>query len=171
MRFAIVLLPFLLWSAAASADTQWLAFRDPAGVFSTDMPGTPTVAHDSVKGGDGQPVDMLEYTIDRGASAMVVIVSDMTRFTNAVSGTVIDGAVGGVKGMGVQTLSDTISQLDGQAGREIVIVDKDGNRIDDRIFFVGLRLYQVMTVVPTVPTAEQTDDAQHFMNAFHFTGG
>jgi hypothetical protein len=167
MRFPVVLLPLLLWSAAASAGTQWLAFRDPAGVFTADLPGTPTVSHDTVNGGDGRPVDMLEYTIDRGPGAMVVIVSDMTRFPNAVSGTVIDGAVGGVKGMGVQTLSETISQLDGQAG----IVDKDGNRIDDRIFFVGLRLYQVMTVVPTAPTPDETDDAQHFMNAFHFTGG
>ncbi len=57
------------------------------------------------------------YDRDRGASAMVVIVSDMTRFPNADSGAVIDGAVGGAKGSAQTTVSDTISTVDGQVGR------------------------------------------------------
>jgi hypothetical protein len=170
MRLHIALLPLLLWSGAASADSQWFAFRDPAGAFTADVPGTPTVGQDSVKGDDGKPVPMLEYTIDHGDSAMVLIVSDLSRFPDADSGKVIDGAVGGVKGTATKVLSDTISQLDNQIGREVVIVDKDGNQIVDRIFFVAHKLYQVMTVVSKAPTPAELVDARHFQSGFHFTG-
>jgi hypothetical protein len=169
MRIHIGVLALVLLSSAAMADSQWLAFRDPAGTFTADLPGTPTVAHDSVKGSDGQPIAMLEYTIDHGDSAMVVIVSDLTRFPNADSGKVIDGAVSGAKSTASQVLSDTITTLDGQAGRDVSMVDKDGNQIEDRIFFVGLRLYQVMSVVPKSPTPAQVADTQRFESTFHFT--
>jgi hypothetical protein len=170
MRLVILAaLPLLLVGTAASADS-WFAFRDPDGGFTVDLPGTPTVNHDSVQGNDGQPIGMLEYTIDHGASAMVVIVSDMTRFPNADSGAVIDGAVGGAKGSAQTTVSDTISTVDGQVGRDVVLIDKDSNHIEDRIFFVNHKLYQVMTVLPSTPDPDATSQAQRFQASFHFSG-
>jgi hypothetical protein len=168
MRRILTVLPFLVLTTAASA-AGWLAFSDPAGQFTVDLPGTPTVGHDSVTNSDNTQVDMLEYTIDRGDNALVVIISDLTRYPNADASKVIDGAVGGAKGSAVTTLSDTIASVDGQVGREVLLIDKDGNHIDDRIFFVGGKLYQVMYVLPSAPTPAETADARRYAASFHFT--
>ena len=169
MRVLLAALPLLVLATLPASASSWMAFRDPAGAFSVDMPATPTVGHDSVPNKvDGTTVDMLEYSVDRGTSAMVIIISDMTRYPNADSGKVIDGAVGGAKGTAAQVLSDTISTVDGQVGREVLMIDKDNNHIDDRIFFVNHKLYQVMYVLPTSPSAAETSDALRYSSSFHF---
>jgi len=169
MRRFLIALPLILFAAGAFADTGWLAFRDPDGAFTVDLPATPTVTRDSVKGDNGQPVPMLEYSVDRGSNGMFVIVSDLSTFSLGDGGTVINNAANGIKKLGVSVLSDTTANLDGQVGRELQVVDKDGNHISDRIFFVDKRLYQIMYVLgPTADTAGGAD-VRRFDGSFHFT--
>ena len=168
MRRLFAALPLLLLATAAFADANWLVFPDPDGAFSVDMPGTPTVRHESVKGQNGTPVLMLEYTVDRGSNAVMVIVSDLSGITLPDTGTVVDNAIGGIKKEAVSVQSDTIANLDGQVGREIHVVDKDGNQIGDRVFFVNHKLYQILHVLMKGADAPAATDAQHFDNSFHF---
>jgi hypothetical protein len=167
MRRALAVLPILVLATGAWA-ASWSTLNDPSGMFRVSIPSTPKVSHDSITNTDGTPVDMLEYTIDNGDSAMIVIVSDLTHYPNADATKVIDGAVGGASKSG-DKLSDDVDILDGQTGRNIMLVDKSGNHINDRIFFVKGRLYQVMYVVPEKPTGAQTADTKRFTKSFHFT--
>jgi len=167
MRRVLTILSILAFSTGAWAAT-WTTLTDPDGAFRVDMPSTPKISHDSITNTDNTKVDMLEYTIDRGDNAMIVIVSDLTRYPNADPERVIDGAVGGASKSGTKT-SDNVAILDGQSGRDIVIVDSSGNHINDRIFFVGGKLYQVMSVMPGKASAEVQSDIRRYNQSFHFT--
>jgi hypothetical protein len=168
MRRLLAVLPLILLATQASATPHWITFHDPDGAFRVSMPETPKPGTDSVDNTDGNKVGMLEYTIDHGSNAMIVIVSDLTRYPNADRDQVIEGAVGGASKSGT-VQSDDPMILDGQHGREVKIVDKDGNNIDDRIFFVGGKLYQVMYVTPANATPAVTADMKRYTNSFHFT--
>lgn len=164
MRRFYWVLPLLLLSMAASAATRWTVFRDPAGAFTIAVPAKPTVKHSAVAGSDGKPTHVVQYLISRGSEAFVVIVGDFTRFPT--TDRVLAAAVAGVRGNAVRDLSDKTISVDGRPGHDIAFVDKDGQRIEDRIFFVGKKLYQVMAVAPqAAPTAE----ARRFESSFHFT--
>ncbi|HEY1631342.1 MAG TPA: hypothetical protein VGF56_08500 [Rhizomicrobium sp.] len=167
MRRVLGVLSLIAFATGASG-ASWTTLNDPDGTFTVNMPSTPKVSHDSITNTDNTPVDMLEYTVDRGDNAMIVIVSDLTRYPNADASKVIDGAVGGASKSGTKTV-DRIVILDGQSGRDITIVDKSGNHINDRIFFVGGKLYQVMYVVPEKPTADVNSDVRRYSQSFHFT--
>jgi hypothetical protein len=170
MRHFPIAFALILFATGAFADANWFAFRDPDGVFTVDVPSTPAVSRSSVTADNGQSVPMLQYAIDRGADGMFVIVSDLSAFPLGDSGTVIDNAVNGIKRLGVSVPSDTGVTLDGQAGREVQVVDKDGNRIEDRIFYVGRKLYQVMHVLGPTAAAASEADARRFDDSFHFIG-
>ncbi|HXL99769.1 MAG TPA: hypothetical protein VN932_07540 [Rhizomicrobium sp.] len=171
MRFhrIIAALPALvLLGIAAHAADAWTTFNDPDRAFSVQVPSAPTVAHDSITNTDGQKVPMLEYTIDRGTSAMIVIISDLTAYPDADHDKVMQGAINGAKSSATQTLSDQATELDSQQGRAVEIVDKDGNHITDWIFFVRGRLYQVMHVLPSTPAPAETAMVKRFQDSFHF---
>jgi len=169
MRGYLAALPFLiLVNAEAQAADAWTRFQDPGNAFSAQVPATPAVSQDSVTNKDGQKVGMLEYTVDRGTSAIVMIVSDLTAYPDADAGKVIEGAVNGAKGSAKSVVSDTAIQLDGQAGRDVELIDNDGNHIQDRIFFLKGKLYQVMDVLPSAPTAAEKETARRFQKSFHF---
>ncbi len=156
-----------LFLTPAFADDAWSTFRDPAGVFTVDMPGTPTVSPDTTKASDGKDVPILSYVIDRGTSAMIVMVGDFTRFT-VDPGKAIDGGVAAIA-TSKTIQSNTIDQLDGQVGRIIWFTDTDGNQYSDRVFFVNGKLYQVLTVVPLNGEAAAKTAAARFSASFHFT--
>ncbi|HEY2068800.1 MAG TPA: hypothetical protein VGG48_04535 [Rhizomicrobium sp.] len=170
MRIFLAGLSLLVLATAASAAPHWLLFHDPDGMFSVNFPRAPAVSHESTPNtSDNTTVDMLEYTIDDGDTAMIVIVSDLTRYPDADPSKVIEGAVGGAKGSAVQTLSDHDIRLGGHSGREVVLLDKDSNNIEDDIFFVNGKLYQVMYVLPVNPAAGKVDDVRRFEASFRFT--
>jgi hypothetical protein len=168
MRRLLAALPLLVLVTAAQAAGGWFKFKDPDGGFSVSVPSQPEVKPDSVTNTDGHIVPMLDYSIDHGTSAMVVIVSDLTQYPDADSAKVIEGAVGGAKGSAQSVVSDTTIKLDGQSGREVQLLDKDGNHIDDKIFFVKLKLYQFMYVLPAKPDAKASADAKRFTRSVHF---
>lgn len=168
MRRFLAVLPLLVLATSALAAGHWTTFHDPDGAFTVSMPAAPKTSTDSVDNTDGTKVGMLEYTIDRGDNAMIVIVSDLTRYPNADRNKVIDGAVGGASKSGT-VASNKPARLDGQTGRDLKIVDANGNHIDDRIFFVDGKLYQVMYVTPTKAKRALTAEMSRYTNSFRFT--
>ena len=152
------------------ASGAWTTFHDPAGHFTMQTPSAPSVSHTPVKGPDGGPVDMLAYGVDLGNSEFLVFVIDLTRYPNIDIAQRIGVTVSGVKGAAAQVLSDAPVQLDGQAGREVMVITKQGNHVDERVFVVLHRLYQVMTLIPAAPTAAESADASRYRASFHFTG-
>lgn len=168
MRRVLAALPLLFLASAALAGGKWITFTDPGGAFTVSMPSVPQTKTDSVSNNDG-PVGMLEYTIDHGDNAMIVIVSDLTRYTNADPVAVINGAVGGAEKAAATPPTDTPITIDGHKGRDVHLVDSQGNHIEDQVFFVRGRLYQVMNVVPAAPKKSVADDMHRFMKSFHFT--
>jgi hypothetical protein len=171
MRIAAATLVLaLLGAATAQAADAWLTFHDPAAVFVFDAPRAPEAGQDSTQGPDGKAVPILTYTVDLGSAAYLVEVSDLSAY-DADPNKFLDAAATGAEGIGVKTISATVVQLDGQPGREVVIDDKDGNRITDRIYFMKGHIYQAMSVVPPDATSAQVGDGQRFLDSFHFTGG
>jgi hypothetical protein len=171
MRIAAVALVFaLLGAASAQAADGWLTFHDPAAAFVFDTPRAPEAGQDATQGPDGKPVPILTYTVDLGNAAYLVEVSDLSAY-NANADQFLDAAATGAESVGAKTISATAVQLDGQNGRQVVIDDKDGNRIIDRIYFVKGHIYQVMSVVPPDATSAQVGDGQRFLDSFHFAGG
>jgi hypothetical protein len=162
------LLVLTVAATAAQAAGDWLAFRDPNSAFTSEFPGTPSVDHSKTKTPDGSDATTTQYEVDGDARSMIVADTDLSRFQSD-AGKVVDGAVGGLKGVAKAVLSDTISNLDGQVGREIVLTDKDDNHITDRIFFVGGHLYQLLTVSAATAGASDLADIERFQRSFHFS--
>lgn len=160
---------FLLFGGTALAADAWLAFHDPAGVFVADEQGAPTVAHDSVKKPDGTSIDITEYAVDRGNAQSMIMVSDLTHYLNADPNKVLESSANSAKAAALLALADTAIQLDGQAGRDILFIDTGNNRVESKTFFVGMRLYQFVSIVPKGYTPAQLADAQHFQDSIHFT--
>ena len=170
MRIAAAALALaLLGAATAQAADAWKTFHDPAAAFVFESPVAPEAGQDSTQGPDGKAVPILTYTVDLGKSAYLVEVSDLSAYDTPAD-KFLAAAAAGAEGVGAKTISDTVVQLDGQTGREVVIDDKDGNRIVDRIYFVKGHIYQAMSVVPPDATSAQVGDAQRFMDSFHLTG-
>jgi hypothetical protein len=164
--FGAVIAAFLL--TAASAEDVWSTFRDPAGAYSVEMPGTPTVSTQSTKAGDGKDIPIVIYTVDRGSAADIVMVADFTGY-EVDPGKAIDNGVATISASGKTIQTNTIDQLDGQVGRNIGFVDPDGDHYTDRIFFVNSKLYQVMTVIAANNDPAQKESAGRFSASFHFT--
>jgi hypothetical protein len=101
---------------------------------------------------------------------MIVIVSDLTRYPNADPVAIINGAVNGAEKSAAATPTDSPITIDGQTGRDVHLVDAQGNHIEDQVFFVHGRLYQLMHVEPAKPKKSVTADMRRYVKSFHFTG-
>jgi hypothetical protein len=68
---------------------------------------------------------------------------------------------------GKTLLTDAVIQLNGVPGRAFSYRDSDGDNFDERAFFWGRRLYQILIVTAKNYTASDHDA---FMNSFTITG-
>ena len=154
-------------TAPAPLANNWSELRDPAGVFLIQVPQPATIKNESTAGQNGANIPVVEYTIDRGPSALIVMVGDFSGL-NVDPSQAAAGAVRGVQTGNRKLLTDVIDSLDGQSGRFVTLTDTDANQFTDRIFFVGGRLYQVITVVPKNPQPDDLATATQFSRSFHF---
>ncbi len=150
--------------AVPATAASWTSFRDPNGGFTVEFPGQPSVKRSSQPAGNGSSVAMTGYSANSGAASMNVIDTDFSRYSLDAT-KVLDSAAAATKTSAAQTLSDSSITVDGQPGRALVIVDRAGNRVTDRIFLVKGHLYQVMGMAPA---ASPHDDSDRFVNSFHF---
>jgi hypothetical protein len=147
------------------AADSWTPFHDPKGAFTVEFPGTPAANHSSQPASDGSSVEETGYSLNTGTSTLMVLDSDFSRYkVDPIAA--VENAATAAKNTAEQTQMEAVTHLDGQNGRALVVVDKNGNRMTDRIFFVGGHLYQVVALAPaSLPQA----DSDRFVNSFHFT--
>jgi hypothetical protein len=168
MKTAVIAVALCLAASASLADETWLAFRDPGGAFTVEFSGTPTVGHSPSKTPNGLDMDTATYDVSK-TDYELTIADTFGPQVQLDPGRAIDGSVEGFKGEVAQVVSDSISTLDGQVGREVVGIDKDGDTMHDRIYVVNNHVYQVMTVTPKSVTGGAVDPVlKHFAESFHF---
>jgi hypothetical protein len=80
---------------------------------------------------------------------------------------ILENSAGNIKN-GASGFSDAPISLDGKAGHDIHFSNKDGLVIENRLFFVDKKLYQVMTVQAPGNDPGTAADAQRFLGSFHF---
>jgi hypothetical protein len=165
MRQILGAMAFALLATPAAAD--WLPFSEATSGFSVEFPGTPTISHDtSQKDKDGAPIDTTTYIVSPdNDTALMIDVTDLTKDT-VDGGKAIDGAVNAIS-KDNKKLSDAIVQVDGQAGRAVEL-EITGSLVDDEIFFVNGRLFQVLTVRSPTASGDIVAEVKHFEQSFHF---
>jgi len=160
--FAAAVLCSLFAMPALGAD--WSSFRDPNGIFSVAFPGSPSVANTQTVTADGKAIPLSGYSLASGSTVLAVIDSNFSGY-KVDPAAAVASASAAVKSNATQTESDAPVTLDGQAGRALTVIGRDGNRVMDRVFFVRGHLYQVTA---TAPAGAAQDDSQRFINSFHF---
>jgi hypothetical protein len=168
MRLLPLAALFVAITTAAWAADAWFPFKDPDSAFSVEVPGTPTVGSDTTNAADGTVIPLITYSVDLGTAALLVMRADFTKI-EVDPGAAIDGIVGKLRAGAVTIQVDQISVVDGQVGHEVSYTDKDGDHIDDRVYFYQHYVYQVMSVTPKDATDGQTAQSQRFLASFHFT--
>lgn len=150
--------------AVSALAADWSGFRDPNGVFSVAFPGSPSVANTQTMTADGKAVPLSGYSLNSGSAVLAVIDSNFSGY-KVDAAAAVASASAAVKSNAVQTESDTPVNLDGQGGRALVVIGRDGNRVMYRLFFLHGHLYQVTA---TAPANAAQDDSERFINSFHF---
>lgn len=167
MRRFLLLMPLLLWSGVAFAAGAWTYFGDPAGAFTIAVPATPVSQTAQLPGPDGKKLTQSSYIVERSNGALLVMVIDLTPLPE--NPRALDDAAGNVRGSAAAGLSDTPIVQDGLHGHNIRFKDKDGNQFEDRMFYVGKKIYQVMTVEAPGIDAASHAVGQRFLTSLHFT--
>lgn len=160
---ALVLASAALASSAVAAD--WTTFKDPNGAFSVAFPGKPVASTAQTDVGNGAKVPMSGYNTTYGGTQFVVIDTNLSGYKMDPA-KAVENAADGTKKAAAETKADAAAQVEGQNGRALTIIDKNGKRVVDRIFFVRGHLYQVMA---TAPASAPDTDSQHFVDSLRFT--
>ncbi len=166
MRYSFLMVPLLLWTAAATAADRWTYFADPAGAFTVAVPADPVEGHSTSPGADGKPIDMTSYAIERGDGALAVVISDLSRVTD--NGHLLEDGVANIKASAAGGFSDASIKVDGHPGHDVHFTDKNGVKFEDRMFLLGTKLYQMMAVLAPGNTAEDAATAKRFLESIHF---
>jgi len=166
MRKLYCLLMALCFCVSAQALEKWLVFQDENGLCTVEVPVAPKVTHGSTKIDDGTEVAVTTYIIDRGESALIIMVADLAGRTKDKD-LILDDCIDGVAG-GKTLVSKANDELDGQIGRFAVITDSSGYRYTDRVFVVDGKLYQAMTVTGATTSADKRAEAERFNGSLHF---
>ena len=155
----------LLAAVPAQADPDWLAYSDPKGGFTVDLPREPTVKIEQVEEtATHETVPLSKYMIDEGSCAMIVMDGDFTASPSTLD---VEAAVRGMLSDGRVLKSESVIQLDGHEGRYAVLTDSNGYQLTDMVFVVGRHLYQAITVLPAAATPAQAAEIAHFAQSFH----
>jgi hypothetical protein len=166
MRHSYLMLPLLLWCSAAIAADHWTYFADPAGAFTIAVPAEPVEGHTTSPGADGKPIDMHSFAIERGDGALAVVISDLSRVTD--NGHLLEDGVASIKASAASGFSDTPIKVDGHAGHVVHFTDQNGVKFENHMFLFGMKLYQVIAVMPPGTKAEELAADQRFLGSIHF---
>jgi hypothetical protein len=164
MRISMMVALCTSLAAPALAADAWTPFKDPKGAFMVEFPGAPAANHTAQAASNGATVEQTGYSMSSGNSTLMVLDSDFSRFkVDPVAA--VENAASAAKNTAASTEMEATNHLDGQNGRALVVIDKNGNRMTDRIFFVGGHLYQVVALAPA---SLPQQDSDRFVNSFHF---
>ncbi|MGD0192832.1 MAG: hypothetical protein ABSD74_19015 [Rhizomicrobium sp.] len=146
---------------------DWFFFQDPDSVYSVRFPVKPSRSHDTQSLADGTGIVTTTYTDDLGSLSLMVAVTDR-RDHPVDPESAVGNAVAALKNMASQVWADQASPLDRRIGREVILTTKDGNHLDERIYFTESRLYQVIAVTTVNASPDQILGSKQFLESFHF---
>ncbi len=157
---------FLPLPALADAP-NWTIYTDPDGIFTAEVPQPPVLSTAEQDNLNGVKVEVKKYLVDRGSSALIIIVSRYEGL-DIDDETALDRSVKGTQTEGRTLDSDDPVVVSGHTGRSLVLRDTSGNLLTDRLFFFDHTLYQAITsVVPGTPD-DVKSEANRFAQAFQF---
>lgn len=163
MRLLALVLASVAFAGSAAA-ANWTTFKDPNGAFSVAFPASPAVATAQTDAGGGAKVPMSVYNTTFGGIQFVVIDTNLSGY-NMDPVKAVENAADGTKKAAADTKADGVAHAGAESGRALTIMDRNGKRVVDRIFFVRGHLYQVMA---TAPANSPDTDSQRFVDSFHF---
>lgn len=136
----------LLAPLVADAQT-WSEYRPAGGRYRIEMPAAPTVSTSPIKLKDGRTVSMVQALVERPDMVYLATYTDYPAdiARGASPATLLARARDG-SAEGGKLQSDKAASVSGHAGREYVIVDKDGNVLVTRSAWAENRLYQMIVV-------------------------
>lgn len=157
--FSLVILMAAAWQAPAQT-AQWTKFSSPEGRFSVLMPGRPVREEQSKDTSVGKVV--MHFFTTRTQTGIFVVayadyaISEPKRELDANRDTFI-------KGMKATLVSESDIKLLEHPGREIK-AERDQLSIRSRIYLVGNRYYQMVTITPA--TLPGNLEADKFLTSF-----
>jgi hypothetical protein len=150
-------------------DLTWQKFQSPEGRFSVLLPGRPKEEVTTITTAVG-PVAYHYYSVDLQNGFYGVGYSDFPVDPVAVSGldSVLNGARNGaLANMQAKLVSEQNIEIQGQRGRELIMLAYDGKvTLKVRMFVVNSRLFMVMAGTSTRMFI--SDDLERFFGSFSF---
>jgi len=135
--------------------------RSSEGHFTAEFPEEPKLDEESVKSGDGTPLKLYRWVVDKGDTYYSISVTiSKTRLNFNYD----NGAAGFVKAINGKLISQQKLQIQGTEAREI-FVDARGYIYRDRMIFVNQRIYQIL--YGGKPGSEKSAAAEAFLNSVH----
>lgn len=165
MRLAGIWPIFLMLMVAGAATAQgWTAFSPDGGRFRIELPAPPTVATTTISGSNGASPMTGAVLRSPDANYVVSYVDYPDRVAMAHSSEVLlDRARDGMAGS--RTIRGERKLTAGRAaGREFVIVEKNGDVNAVRLYWARNRLYAL--AVTGRPGIESRADTQRFFDSF-----
>lgn len=163
------LLPLLLaFTVLCGFTLAWKEFRSTEGRFSVSMPGTPEVETREVPSDLG-PLSTHVFTATEKSIPYVVAYTDypVDSPDAEMSATILNGARDGVvKSLGATVVKEKEIQLDGHPGKDLEMTSGP-LRLRAKIYLVGVRLYQVLSVAPKAGKVPKSVD--RFLASFKLT--
>lgn len=160
---AFVVLATLFLASTVAAQTEWSAFAPEGGRFSVSMPGTPTTEKETKPSSLGPFTTNLFSVTSSGVTYLVGYVDYQPSVRLNVQGEIAatrDKFLTAVKGTLVAEKKVT---LDGHPGIEFTADIGTTHFVTSRVYVVGQRPYQLLTV--TRKGSEQTDTSK-FLSSF-----
>jgi hypothetical protein len=166
MKLKSVSFTFLLCLFSVQfAFAQWKEYRPQGGRCLVSVPKTPEYSLKDVPSDVGT-LKMHQFMMDYGDYAFLFTYTDYpTTLTESKSAeNILEDVVKGSTGDG-QLIKKTDLEIEDHPGKEY-IAKKTDFTLKGRIFLVGQRLYQLITVYPPNRADELSSDVEDFLRSF-----
>lgn len=171
IRKLLLLVIVLLTTATVEAIAQenvWTTLTDPAAVFTIQVPQKPEVSNLNTTDKNGVTVPVIQYVIDRGTTALMMMVSNFPPSEIGDPQAMTNGVVSGMTGHGRRILTNNSITRDGHEGRLVTLTDPDADQFSDQVFFINGHLYQVITEMPKDAPDDVVGMVARFNQSLHF---
>jgi hypothetical protein len=171
MRSLIACLFLMLLAVSANAADEWIRFADPVGNFTVEFQRQPRAMTAVGTSPMGENVPISTYTVQNGASVMMVVDAPVINRTLPFF-EIVERAAKSILAAAASrneiVQSDMPDLLDGQVGRSFSILQTDGSLETLRMFYVNGHLYRLVTITEGGNRA-RTADALRFSETLHLT--
>jgi hypothetical protein len=165
--FAIFVTALMLGCGPTSAQS-WMDYNYPDAGFAIHFPAAPTVTNGLYETSAGTFLGARIYSLQVPGNLYTVTVADLSG-TNADHDSAVAEAVEAAHAQGnVQV--DIPARVNGQRGRQLSIVGKDGSHSNLAIFVANNHLFQIEGTVLPSNSDPQSGDAIRFQQSLRFTG-